>query len=164
MPSKLAEAPRRVVAFDVYGTPAPKGSGRAILVAGRARHVPSGSDVNRDALREWDRAVRNAARLAIGDGDGAPMFVNTALYASMVFYMRRPKGHYRKDGTLKPNAPARPRTKPDTSKLGRATEDSLTGIVWDDDGRVADLVLSKRWAERPGQEGARITVTEAVVL
>jgi hypothetical protein len=41
----------------------------------------------------------------------------------------------------------------------RSTLDSLTGIVFDDDARVAQLELRKVYAA-PGQEGARIEVSE----
>lgn len=143
------------VVIDVLGTPAPKGSGRAMLVAGRAQHVPSGSDVNARAIRAWDTAVRGAAALAVGDAT-APPFVGRALRMTAVWRMRRPAGHYGKSG-LRPRAPVWPITKPDGSKLLRATEDSLTGIVWDDDSRIVEWFLRKTYAT-PGHEGATIIV------
>lgn len=146
------------VTLTVRGTPAPKGSGRAILVRGRAMHVPSGSDVNARALKSWDVAVRDAAAAAIGQVD-APPFVGKALKLTVVFYMRRPSGHYTKKGKLKPSAPAFPISKPDWSKLVRATEDSMIGIVFDDDSRIAHAEVQKRWAA-PGAEGATILVEE----
>lgn len=39
------EAP--VIRLEVLGEPAPKGSGRAILIGGKARHVPSGSNARK---------------------------------------------------------------------------------------------------------------------
>lgn len=36
-----------------------------------------------------------------------------------------------------------------------------TGILFDDDARIAKLTLTKVWA-RPGDEGARISVVEAI--
>lgn len=159
MPTKLAEAPRRVVAFDVFGTPVPKGSMRAINVRGRARLVPGGSDGARKAEKRWARAVADAARAEVGTPppmlvDALPFHMGHALYVSVVFYVAKPKAAAKRP---------RPNTRPDIDKLARNVLDALTGILWSDDGRVADLVLSKRWAE-PDREGARITVTEAVVL
>lgn len=162
LPGELArveDAEARMITLYVLGTPAPKGSGRAILIGGKARHVPSGSNTNRDALKSWDVAVREAALAAVGDVT-APPFVDTAIALTIVFHVKRPGSHYRKDGSVKPSAPARPKTKPDWSKLARATEDSLNGIVFDDDARVCDAFVSKRWAS-PGREGATITVTES---
>jgi crossover junction endodeoxyribonuclease RusA len=74
--------------------------------------------------------------------------------------LARPAGHWgkgRNAGRLVPTAPAVPRGKPDIDKLARSTLDSLTGIVFDDDSRVARLELRKIYAA-PGQEGARIEV------
>lgn len=68
----------------------------------------------------------------------------------MVFYLRRPKCHYRSNGTLKPNAPEAPGTKPDVLKLARSTEDALTGVVWVDDSRTVHLDLHKAFGEKPG--------------
>lgn len=151
----LTEAPPLVIKLEVLGRPAPKGSGRAILVKGRAMHVPSGSNANRDALRSWDVAVRCAAQEAV-NGAGAPPFVNTALSLHIVFRLARPAGHYGQKG-LKPSAPVYPTKKPDSSKLARATEDSLTGIIWDDDARIVRSLVEKVYAS-PGNEGATITI------
>lgn len=148
-----------MIAFDVLGTPAPKGSGRAIMVGGRARHVASGSDTNARRLKSWDVALREAARLAVGEV-AAPPFVGVPLRMTVVFRMQRPAGHWgtgRHAGHLKPGAPMFPATKPDSSKLLRATEDSLIGIVFDDDSRIVDTHIVKVYAA-PGDEGARITI------
>jgi Holliday junction resolvase RusA-like endonuclease len=76
------------------------------------------------------------------------------------FKLARPGGHWHPTkGGLKPSAPAAPRSKPDVDKLARTTLDALTGIAFDDDSRIVDLVTRKRYAE-PGREGARITVEE----
>jgi Holliday junction resolvase RusA-like endonuclease len=145
--------------IEVLGSPAPKGSGRAILIGGKAQHVPSGSNVNARAIKSWDSAVRAAAALAVGSVD-APPFVDVALRVTMIWRLSRPAGHYasgKNAGQLKPRAPEWPIKKPDGSKLLRATEDSLTGIVWDDDARVVEWFLRKSYAS-PGNEGARIIV------
>lgn len=150
--------PSRVV-IDVLGTPAPKGSGRAMLVHGVAQHVPSGSQANARAIKAWTTALREAAAQAVGAVD-TPPFVDLPLRLTIVWRVRRPAGHWgrgRHAGKLKPTAPQWPITKPDGSKLLRATEDPLTGIVWDDDSRVVEFFLRKCYAQ-PGTEGARIIV------
>jgi Holliday junction resolvase RusA-like endonuclease len=143
------------VVIEVLGTPAPKGSGRAMMVGGRAVHVPSGSGVNARKLRSWDTAVREAAAACIGLAT-APPFIGVPLRVTIVFRLTRPAGHWGARG-LKPKAPPYPTTKPDLSKLVRSTEDTLTGIVFDDDSRIVSEVLDKVYAE-PGREGATITV------
>lgn len=145
------------IVLDVLGAPAPKGSGRAIVRGGRAVHVASGSDVNKRNLQTWDTAVREAAIRAVGVNLARPPFVKRALRLTLVFRMRRPGGHYGRDGQLKPSAPAWPLGKPDGSKLQRSTEDALTGIVWDDDSRVVEWLGRKRYAS-PGEEGARLVI------
>lgn len=143
--------------MHVLGSPAPKGSGRAILRGGKAQYVPSGSNVNAEKLKAWDVAVREAAVSAVGCVS-APPFVAMPLRVTIVFRLRRPSGHYNtKTGELKPSAPKWPITKPDGSKLLRSTEDSLTGIVMDDDSRFVEWFLRKCYAS-PGDEGAKIVV------
>lgn len=143
------------ITINVLGTPAPKGSSRAIMRGGRAINVPGGSDANRNAMRSWDANVRDQALLTVGDR-GSPVFVDTPLTVELVFHMARPAGHWGKRG-LKPSAPIAPAKKPDIDKLARCTLDSLTGLVFDDDARIVMLGITKVWAE-PGREGAEISV------
>lgn len=147
------------IEFEVFGIPAPKGSSRAVARGRRAFVVPSGSDANRKARVSWDNAVRDAAREAVGD-IGSPVFVQLPLIVSIVFRLKRPAGHWARNGGLKPSAPPRPHTKPDLSKILRATEDAMNGIVYDDDARIVGFGrLDKEYA-RPGMEGAWIEVKE----
>lgn len=77
---------------------------------------------------------------------------------SLVFLFTRPAGHYRKDGSLKPSAPAHHAVKPDGSKLQRSTEDALSGLVIEDDARIVRTVWDKRWCVGNERPGALITV------
>lgn len=146
-----------VILIDVLGTPAPKGSNRAMVRGGRAVFVPGGSKTNQEKLKSWDGAVRAAASEIVGDV-AAPPFVDCGLCVSIVFRMARPAGHWGKHG-LKPSAPPSPRTKPDIDKLVRCTLDSLIGTCFDDDSRIVRLVATKTYAD-PGKEGARIEIEE----
>jgi Holliday junction resolvase RusA-like endonuclease len=55
---------------------------------------------------------------------------------------------------VKPKSVKKSRTlpcvKPDLSKLIRAVEDSLTGIIWRDDSLVVDIVARKVYADVAG--------------
>lgn len=146
------------VRFDVLGTPAPKGSGRAMLIGGKARFIAGGSAPNARNLRSWDTAVQQAAwdAHARSPATSGPVFVATPVRVTIEFRMRRPAGHWGKRG-LRPAAPLFPAVKPDIDKLARATLDSLTGSIFDDDSRIVALAVTKVWAE-PGNEGATITV------
>jgi len=145
------------IEFTVLGRPASKGSGRAILVKGRAIHVPSASDKNRRELTSWDTAVREAA-LRVVNGSEAPPFVGTPLAVHLVFRLVRPADHWGKNG-LRPSAPVFPVTKPDAEKLVRGTLDPLIGILFDDDSRIVRQLVEKVYAA-PGTEGATIVVEE----
>lgn len=147
------------VSINVLGTPAPKGSSRAILIRGRAVNVPGGSNANRTKLKGWDASVRERALEVIGVRD-SPVFVGRLLCVELQFRLQRPSGHWKTDGMrLKPSAPVAPGTKPDIDKLARATLDSLTGLAFDDDSRIVRLIASKVYAG-PGQEGAYIAIHE----
>jgi Holliday junction resolvase RusA-like endonuclease len=150
----------RVVSFDVLGVAAPKGSARAMRnkYTGAAMLVPSGSGKNKERLRQWDANVREAAAQAIGERDSPP-FVEVPLDVSITFYVTRPASHWSKRGGLKDSAPQFPACTPDVDKLARGTLDALTGIVFDDDGRIARLTVEKVFA-KPGHEGARIRIAE----
>jgi Holliday junction resolvase RusA-like endonuclease len=107
-----------VVAFNVYGHPAPQGSKRHV---GRGVMVESSK-----AVKPWREAVK-AVALDVMDGRPA---LDGPLRVRMVFTLRKPA-----------TAPKRRRTwpdrTPDLSKLARATEDALTEAgVWSDDARV----------------------------
>lgn len=150
-----------MIAIEVLGTPAPKGSARAFMnkKTGRAFVAPGGAKSTEAKLRSWDVNVREAAAALVGECTVPPL-VDTALIVEIVFRMARPQNHWGKGknaGRLSPSAPAVPRGKPDIDKLARSTLDSLTGIVFDDDSRIARLVLTKVYAA-PGREGATISV------
>jgi crossover junction endodeoxyribonuclease RusA len=130
--------------FFVPGIPAPGGSktsyGRGRIVDSCKRNKP------------WRAMVALAAmRAGCKPMDGP-------LTLSVTFWMPRPKGHYRKNGEVKPNAPAYPIVAPDTTKLLRSTEDALKGIAWHDDAQVAYQVGSKMYADREGIPGAHIKI------
>lgn len=148
-----------MIALEVRGVPAPKGSGRAMIVGGRAVHVPHGSSVNARALRAWHNAVKAACE---ANGPATPIS-DTPLAVSMSFRFARPRGHYgtgRNADNLKPGAPLRPTTKPDADKIARSTLDSLTGLAFDDDSRVVELSVKKWYARDATEVGASILVEE----
>lgn len=146
-----------MIIIDVLGTPAPKGSKRAFFKPGMKRPVLV--EDNDERKKSWERAIRESALEVLGDRV-EPVFVAVPVVIVLEFFIKRPAGHYRKkDGTLKPSAPLAPAVKPDGDKLARATVDPLSGLAFDDDARIVDWVIRKRYAT-PGREGARITIQE----
>lgn len=142
----------RAIVLDVLGTPAPKGSARAMLIGGRARLITGSSNGNMTAQSRWARAVRDVA-LAQPDRyvGGVP------LHVVIEFRVARPAAAKRRMA---------PTVKPDLDKLARCTLDALVttkqrgkvlaGII-DDDARIVRLEVEKCYAE-PGNEGARIVI------
>jgi Holliday junction resolvase RusA-like endonuclease len=125
----------RIVA---YGIAAPGGS----KTIGRNRH---GGTWIRDASKrsgDWKRTVAQAAGGVMAERE----LLEGALELRVVFHLPRPRGHYGKRG-LRPSAPGWPTARPDTTKLLRAVEDALTGIVWRDDAQIVRQHAEKRYAE-----------------
>jgi Holliday junction resolvase RusA-like endonuclease len=146
--------PDRVVCFTVYDTPKPGGSKKAIFRKGM-KHPAVVEDCSKN--KDWRASVKAAALEALG---GRPDPLLGPVMISVTFYMPRPLGHYRSGDRakgLKANAPDRPTTKPDTTKLFRSTEDALTGILWADDAEITTQVIRKRYAD-PHPIGADIAV------
>lgn len=135
------------VTFHVPGIPQPGGS---------KRHVGNGViiDANPKA-KGWKQTVAAFA---------APHFpapLDGPLALTITFLRQRPKGHYRKDGTIKPGAfHEYPTTKPDCTKLVRSTEDALKGIAWRDDSQVCRQSIEKRYVRDGEAPGATITVAD----
>ena len=117
--------------------------------AGSKRIVPSGrpggrlhiTDDNPKA-RDWMRAVA-AAAMAANDSAG---LLEGPLRLVVSFYIVRPKGHYgtgKNARRLGAAAPRWPTKRPDTTKLLRAVEDGLTGVLWRDDSQVVVQEVEK---------------------
>jgi len=146
------------VSFLVYGHPLGKGSVRPFRGKRRDGSEFLGVKPHQPKLKLWQQAVADAAAEAMAGRDllRCPVAVLTS------FFFARPKGHYgtgKNRGRLKPSAPVHhgQGRKADLDKLVRAVFDGLTGIVFDDDGRVCRCVAVKAWTEK--QEGALVRIS-----
>lgn len=169
-----------LVAFEVVGMPRPAGSKNAIPLGKRDpvtgvftpfRNKQTGRPVinMRDSSgvngENWRADIRAAAANAL---DEAHELADGPLALEAIFSSPRPKSHYgtgRNAGVLKANAPAFPHTTQlaDGTKLMRALEDALNGLVYSDDRRIVE----SRWSRRFGNPGVQVriwTLTEAQVL
>jgi Holliday junction resolvase RusA-like endonuclease len=126
------------VAFTVYGPAQPAGS----KVAGRTKDGRMFVRDDAKRSRPWKTQVAQAAGEAM---NGAPLF-DGPLSLCVRFYMPRPKGHFGANGLL-PSAPLYPTVRPDVTKLLRAIEDALTGIIWRDDSQVVAQHALKGYGE-----------------
>lgn len=163
------------IEFIVHGEPRPKGSKNAFVVnwphgkdkrkvAQRIKGIASKllaqpfswrpvttvSEVSK-GLANWEKAVREAAEIAMASNDG-PMHCPIRL--TMIFFIQRPKSHYgtgKNADVIKERYQKELPTKvPDLSKLFRAAEDGLNGVVFNDDSQVVEMVSKKFFGRRNG--------------
>jgi Holliday junction resolvase RusA-like endonuclease len=131
------------IVVTAYGLPAPQGSKRGFVAAGRAVIV----DDNKPALRTWRDDVKLAALRAL---DATPDWDPTAQVVSLhaTFTLPRPRSHYRTGKQtlhlLRDAAPEWPHTRPDLDKLLRAAGDALKAAgVYADDSRIVKITATK---------------------
>jgi crossover junction endodeoxyribonuclease RusA len=128
--------------FFVAGTPAPKGSMRAIpFRAGKNLRVSVKND--NPATKAWMGMVALQARQAMKGGEP----LDRAVEVTLRFLLPRPLKHHGTRGLLA-SAPQHAATKPDIDKLVRAVLDALTGVVWVEDSRVIDVHARKDYGDK----------------
>lgn len=119
--------------------------------------APGGSKTHYGKGRTVDACKRNpdwkarVADFACHRWCEAPL--DGPLSLKLDFYLPRPKSHFglgKNSDRLKPLAPLHHTFKPDATKLLRAVEDALTGVVWRDDALIVLQVVTKRYRETPG--------------
>jgi crossover junction endodeoxyribonuclease RusA len=132
-----------VLRFTVDARPVPQGSMTASYNrrtgTAHVHHVQGG------ALAMWRASVRMAAKDAGAELISAPVSV------SIVFGMVRPKVqtyHQFAKRIVRPKFEhTRPAVAPDLDKLIRGVLDALTGICYNDDSQVVDILASKIYAD-----------------
>ena len=150
MQQSTTPTPSSSLTFTVLGKPAPQGSkrhvGRGVMVESSKRCKP------------WRQDVRHTALDLRPDDWYANM--DAAIALSVVFVFARPKSHFRANGQLKPSAPPHCTGRiGDVSKLVRAVEDAMTGILYNDDAQIISLIAHRRFANDREQPCAIITVS-----
>ena len=140
-----------MIIIEVVGQPRPGGSktARYSQKTGKSWTVPANEHTATWRSTVTDAAVKVRPKELL---DGALMVV-------YVFRFLRPKSHYNKKG-LKPSAPKYHTKMPDATKLVRATEDALTGIIWTDDSNCCRNTNQKLYCNPGELEGCTIVITE----
>jgi len=151
------------VEFFVEGTPRPQGSKRGFVRGGRVVLVE-----NSKYHKEWRKAVSEAAKEAMNPRSGEYSIprLEGPLTMTLQFFFTRPKAHFRTgkySDELKDSSPDDHTQTPDLDKLIRSVDDSLTGIVFEDDSQVISLTSSKQWRDCRGQKpGVLVYVSEVL--
>lgn len=125
------------VQFTVLGVAAPQGS--------KTRTKWGSMREDNPRTMPWRQEVAAVAKKAMGGMD--LLLGPVRLTVECLF--PRPKSHYRtgkRAADLKANAPGWVHTKPDLSKLVRAIEDAMTGIVFRDDSQVCETHSRKTYS------------------
>lgn len=126
--------------FTVYGKAEPAGSKTAGVTKDGRRFV---RDANPSAAA-WKAEVKQAAGKAM---EGRSLFGGPVQLCA-TFFRARPRGHYgtgKNASKLRPSAPQHPTTKPDATKLLRAVEDAMTGVVYCDDAQIVWQIVLKHY-------------------
>lgn len=133
------------VEFWVPGIAAPGGSKKAFMNP-RTNRIVVTDDCKRNG--SWMNRVAMFARQA---HHGPPM--EGPLHLTMTFRFLRPKGHFRTGknaGILASRAPEFPIGRPDLTKLIRAAEDALKGIILRDDSQIVQQTCHKGYGPEAG--------------
>ncbi len=133
------------ISFRVTGVP--KGQPRPRAFAMKFGDKYQARMYDAGTAEGWKSCVAAAAKEFL---PGAPL--EAALRLTLVFYLPRPKNHYRANATLKDWAPIWFTGKPDADNLAKAVMDALTTLgMWKDDSQVAKLTSVKAYAtDKPG--------------
>jgi crossover junction endodeoxyribonuclease RusA len=129
-----------VISFVVHGVARPQGSKRHL---GKGRFKEAS-----DHVMNWRNAVASeAAKAYKGELLTGPLLV------TMTFVFPRPKSHFGTGGNadfLKNNAPLyhTSHSGPDLSKLMRAAEDAMQGVIFVNDGQIAKSSLEKPYGAK----------------
>ena len=129
------------ITFRVYGIPQPKGSTKAFMRPGMRFPVITNDNTKN---KSWAAIVSGEAQR-----HRPPALLEGPLRLDLWFHLRKPQ-------SLPKRRPSWPTKKPDLSKVTRAVEDALTGIIWKDDAQVVVSTQTKCYSDAPGVE---ITVT-----
>lgn len=152
----------------VPGRPQTAGSKRGFVnpKTGGVIITESGSAVSKTAKKTYRGDLRDAAVSARRRSWLVDEPVTVPLAIEAVFVRSRPSNHLRRDGSLTPlGMAARPTTRPDATKLLRAAEDALTGVLWLDDSQITQQLAWKAFGDDvgldPRAEGLLLHVWEA---
>ena len=145
--------PTMVFSITIEGVAQPAGSKQAFVPTNKKTGQPYRDAHGRIIVNVvddnpksngWKKHVATMAQRAWG----CKPLLNGPLFVQIIFYRERIDGHFgsgRNSVQIKQSADAFPQTRPDVLKLARGVEDALTNVIWGDDSRIVDEVLSKRY-------------------
>lgn len=142
----MNDARPRTVSFIVFGTARPKGSHQPFLHRVTKQIIMKPASAG---LRTWEAGVREEAQKLAATG----VFFTGAVRVIVTFTFARP-------ASVSVKKRAYMTVAPDLDKLARAIFDPLTGVLWQDDSLVTELVARKVYGATDEPSKAVITITE----
>lgn len=137
-PSRLAIDPELIV-ITVAGVPVAKGRPKLTTKGTFARaYTPA-------KTRHYEDRIRCEAANIMGDRK--PLTGPVTL--SVTAYVPIPKSFSKRARAAANEGLCHPITRPDTDNYAKAALDALNSIVFRDDSQVTDLIVRKRYADRP---------------
>ena len=131
------------IQFTVFGVAQPGGSKKAFPFRKPSGHFGvTVTDANAK-VHDWKKTVAWTAR----ENYSGELLVGP-LRLTLNFFRPRPRSHYgsgKNAETVRQFAPAYPVSRPDSTKLLRAVEDALSGVLYFDDAQIIEQFVSKRW-------------------
>jgi Holliday junction resolvase RusA-like endonuclease len=133
-----------ILSFTVHGVPVAKGRPRLTTRGGFARaYTPA-------KTQRYEDQIRCQAAAAMGELPPIEEAVSVVVTA----YVAPPKSMSKKRRLEAADGIVKPLTRPDLDNYAKAALDGCNAIVFRDDSLVTDLIVRKRFSERP-----RLTVT-----
>lgn len=126
--------------LTALGVPVPKARPRVVRRGDKVMTFTPTSTAQWEETIRWQVLQHPPARLLSGP-----------LAAELTFYLPRPKTAKR----------TYPDTKPDWDNLGKAVTDALEGLVFENDSRLVDVMVRKRYDTQPRVE---IVLSELAAL
>lgn len=80
--------------------------------------------------------------------------LDEALFVEIVIFKKPPQSisKVKKNRVELDNESLRPLTKPDVDNYAKGIKDALTGVIWTDDSKVVELIVSKFYSLNPRAE------------
>lgn len=132
------------ISFIVYARPEPQGSAKGFVINGRAIVTSANKK-----LKPYRQELTHTAQVALREAGLQAPFAAKHVPVSVSFHF------FLQKGDSVPKKRRFPSVKPDLDKLIRSTADSLTGIMYHDDGQIVELRVNKDYGV---PERAEITV------
>lgn len=128
-----------LVVVTVPGVPVAKGRPRITTRGGFARAYTPAKTVRYEDL----------VRIAAADAMGPREPITGQVLVCVTAYVAIPKSMPKRDQRAAVDGIKHPVTRPDADNYAKAALDGCNGILFKDDSQVTDLIVRKRYSDRP---------------